>query len=50
MGCYKCNDCRIVQENRINVLVSHEKELETYVDNIFQISKENGLSKIVKMN
>jgi len=32
------------------VLVSHEKELETYVDNIFQISKENGLSKIVKMN
>jgi DNA repair protein SbcC/Rad50 len=32
------------------VLVSHEKELETYVDNIFQISKENGRSKIVKMN
>ncbi len=32
------------------VLVSHEKELETYVDNIFQISKENGLSKISKMN
>jgi len=32
------------------VLVSHEKELETYVDNIFQISKENGLSNIVKMN
>jgi len=32
------------------VLVSHEKELETYVDNIFQVSKENGLSKIVKMN
>ena len=32
------------------VLVSHEKELETYVDNIFQISKENGLSKISRMN
>jgi len=32
------------------VLVSHEKELETYVDNIFQISKENGLSKIIRMN
>jgi len=32
------------------VLVSHEKELETYVDNIFQIFKENGLSKITKMN
>jgi DNA repair protein SbcC/Rad50 len=32
------------------ILVSHEKELETYVDNIFQISKENGLSKIVKIN
>jgi len=32
------------------VLVSHEKELETYVDNIFQISKENGLSKIIRLN
>ncbi len=32
------------------VLVSHEKELETYVDNIFQISKENGLSKILRLN
>ncbi|MBL7002314.1 MAG: SMC family ATPase [Nitrosopumilus sp.] len=32
------------------ILVSHEKELETYVDNIFQISKENGLSKILRMN
>ncbi len=32
------------------VLVSHEKELETYVDNIFQISKENGLSKISRMS
>jgi exonuclease SbcC len=32
------------------VLVSHEKELETYVDNIFQISKENGLSQIKRLN
>ncbi|QLH07273.1 AAA family ATPase [Nitrosopumilus ureiphilus] len=32
------------------VLVSHEKELEAYVDNIFQISKQNGVSKISKMN
>ena len=32
------------------VLVSHEKELETYVDNIFQISKDNGLSKISRIN
>ena len=32
------------------ILVSHEKELETYVDNIFQISKENGLSKITRLN
>ena len=32
------------------VLVSHEKELETYVDNIFQISKENGISKIFRLN
>ena len=32
------------------VLVSHEKELETYVDNIFQISKEDGISKISRMN
>jgi len=31
------------------VLVSHEKELETYVDNIFQISKEDGISKISRM-
>jgi len=30
--------------------VSHEKELETYVDNIFQISKQDGISKIVRMN
>ncbi len=32
------------------VLVSHEKELEAYVDNIFQISKQNGVSKILKMS
>ncbi len=32
------------------VLVSHERELETYVDNIFQISKEDGISKISRMN
>ena len=31
------------------ILVSHEKELETYVDNIFQISKQDGISKIVRM-
>jgi len=28
------------------ILVSHERELEGYVDNIFQISKEKGYSKI----
>ena len=32
------------------ILVSHEKELETYVDNIFQISKQDGISKIIRMN
>jgi len=32
------------------ILVSHEKELETYVDNIFQISKQDGISKIARMN
>ncbi len=32
------------------ILVSHEKELETYVDNISRISKENGLSKISRLN
>ena len=30
------------------ILVSHEKELETYVDNIFQISKQDGISKITR--
>ena len=28
------------------ILVSHERELEGYVDNIFQISKEKGYSKV----
>ena len=32
------------------VLVSHEKELETYVDNIFQISKQDGISKINRLS
>ncbi len=32
------------------ILVSHEKELETYVDNIFQISKQDGISKITRMS
>ena len=32
------------------VLVSHEKELETYVDNIFRISKESGVSQIKRLN
>lgn len=32
------------------ILVSHEKELETYVDNIFQISKSDGTSKISRLN
>ena len=32
------------------ILVSHEKELETYVDNVFQISKSEGYSKVTRMN
>ena len=32
------------------ILVSHERELETYVDNIFQVSKSQGYSKIKRMN
>jgi exonuclease SbcC len=32
------------------ILVSHEKELETYVDNIFQISKDAGVSRISRMD
>lgn len=31
------------------ILVSHEKELETYVDNIFQISKQDGISKVSRL-
>lgn len=31
------------------ILVSHEKELETYVDKIFHISKQDGISKISPM-
>jgi exonuclease SbcC len=31
------------------ILVSHEKELETYVDNIFQISKQDGVSKVSRL-
>jgi exonuclease SbcC len=32
------------------ILVSHEKELEAYVDNIFQISKEDGISRITRLS
>jgi len=32
------------------ILVSHEKELETYVDNIFQISKDSGISKVLRLS
>ncbi|MEX0656852.1 MAG: SMC family ATPase [Nitrosopumilaceae archaeon] len=32
------------------ILVSHEKELETYVDNIFRISKDNGISQVLRLN
>ncbi len=31
------------------ILVSHEKELEGYVQNVFHVTKENGLSKISKI-
>jgi DNA repair protein SbcC/Rad50 len=31
------------------ILVSHEKELEAYVDNIFQITKDTGVSKIARL-
>lgn len=30
------------------ILVSHEEQLEAHVDNVFKVSKENGLSKITK--
>ena len=32
------------------ILVSHEKELETYVDNVFQVSKSEGHSRVTRMN
>ena len=32
------------------ILVSHEKELETYVDNIFQVRKDEGVSKVTRIN
>jgi len=32
------------------ILVSHEKELETYVDNIFQITKQDGISQVVRLS
>lgn len=32
------------------ILVSHEKELETYVDNIFYISKDGGYSHVLRRN
>jgi len=31
------------------ILVSHEKELEAYVDNIFQITKDSGASKVMRL-
>lgn len=42
----------VLQELRSEqiILVSHEKELETYVDNIFQISKDGGVSRITKLS
>jgi len=32
------------------ILVSHEKELETYVDNIFKITKDAGMSRIARLS
>lgn len=32
------------------ILVSHEKELEGYAQNIFQVTKENGISKISRLS
>jgi len=31
------------------ILVSHERELESYVDNIFRVNKENGISTITRL-
>jgi len=30
------------------ILVSHERELETYVDNVFEVSKQDGVSSVVR--
>jgi exonuclease SbcC len=32
------------------ILVSHENELETYVDNVFQVSKSEGYSRVKRKN
>ena len=32
------------------ILVSHEKELETYADNIYYISKDSGVSHVYRQN
>ena len=32
------------------ILVSHEKELETYVDNVFLVSKSEGHSRVTRLN
>jgi DNA repair protein SbcC/Rad50 len=32
------------------IIVSHEKELETYVDNIFHVRKDDGISKVTRLN
>ena len=32
------------------ILVSHEKELETYVEHVFEISKQDGISKVSHKN
>jgi len=31
------------------ILVSHERELESYVENIFRVTKENGLSNVTRL-
>jgi len=30
------------------ILVSHERELETYVDNVFEVSKQDGVSRVLR--
>lgn len=32
------------------ILVSHERELETYVDNVFEVSKQGGVSRVLRRN